>query len=532
MSDSELEGEFEGEFEEEPEQTEGRVGKSGSAIKKGKVESAAWVDPMYAAQPEITWDRQTALKREYFATNYGLCNKGLAPKRLRIGLHVSEADIESLFGPKVNSNGYRYADNEDTEFVERVEKMWMITHQRTSVPNTRQINVAEAKGFAYELVKNKETNWCLHGEWTCREVLRRANLEREKAGLVGSAGQTSKGGRSEKGPVVIGATDVEVEEEDTTLTECAQRTESWGGLPSTTSNQHSMAIGEWQDYLSLLDRELPTLDTLVKRSSEAMGVAKMEFLEISTKAQCGRSLVVAAEMRQKILQAEYCAAEAELLSEKAQDPQSEVDIAAAVEMVRDAKFRVDSEAGVIEHMRGLFEGQGGWAFQDAKQKSEHAEEVFLRTQEKQELWKRHRLVLAAQLKAMKAGYKRPACYPAPLPFLYLDCEEVFVQTVRCDIAPCPFCTRGFDPAWDCRFASCQHAYHSWCAYSHFSSSTKCMFKGCEQEMVEDWWVMAGIMKPVVDKGKGVCLESWDLDKAENVGQGELTSNCIHNYKFS
>lgn len=55
-----------------------------------------------------------------------------------------------------------------------------------------------------------------------------------------------------------------------------------------------------------------------------------------------------------------------------------------------------------------------------------------------------------------------------------------------------------------------------------------MFKGCEQEMVEDWWVMAGIMKPVVDKGKGVCLESWDLCKEENVDQGELTSNCIHN----
>ena len=115
-------------------------------------------------------------------------------------------------------------------------------------------------------------------------MLRRANLEGEKADLVGSVGQTSKGGRSEKGRVVGGATGVEVEEEETTLTDCAQRTESWGGLQSTTSNQHSMAIGECQEYLSLLDRELPTLDTLVKRSSKAMGVAKMEFLKILTKA--------------------------------------------------------------------------------------------------------------------------------------------------------------------------------------------------------------------------------------------------------
>ena len=54
MSDFDFEGDFEGEFEEEPEQIEGRVGKSGSARKKCKVESAVWVDPTYAAQSKIT----------------------------------------------------------------------------------------------------------------------------------------------------------------------------------------------------------------------------------------------------------------------------------------------------------------------------------------------------------------------------------------------------------------------------------------------------------------------------------------------
>ena len=39
--------------------------------------------------------------------------------------------------------------------------MWMIYHQKTMVPNTRMVSVSEAKGWAYEIVKKRETNWAL-----------------------------------------------------------------------------------------------------------------------------------------------------------------------------------------------------------------------------------------------------------------------------------------------------------------------------------------------------------------------------------
>lgn len=58
-----------------------------------------------------------------------------------------------------------------------------------------------------------------------------------------------------------------------------------------------------------------------------------------------------------------------------------------------------------------------------------------------------------------------------------------------------FCGRGFEHAWNCKIASCKHGYHSWCAFTHFSSSNKCLVKTCEKEMHADWWTLVGIQKP-------------------------------------
>lgn len=141
---------------------------------------SSWVDPLYACQPEILWDRKSLVTRDWFAEKYSLCNRGITPKHIKIGIHLEEADVESLFGPRQNGNGYRYATM-DEEFVRKVETMWMICHQKTVVPNTRMVNVSEAKGFAYEIVKKKETNWALFAEWTCRDQLKKLRAEEEEA---------------------------------------------------------------------------------------------------------------------------------------------------------------------------------------------------------------------------------------------------------------------------------------------------------------------------------------------------------------
>ncbi len=82
------------------------------------------------------------------------------------------------------------------------------------------------------------------------------------------------------------------------------------------------------------------------------------------------------------------------------------------------------------------------------------------------------------------------------------------------ILPCSFFLKGFAPSWDCKLASCKYPYHSWCAFSHFSTSSKCLH--CEEEMLINWWTLFGIKKPSSEEEKakeanprlmGITLES-------------------------
>jgi hypothetical protein len=75
-----------------------------------------------------------------------------------------------------------------------------------------------------------------------------------------------------------------------------------------------------------------------------------------------------------------------------------------------------------------------------------------------------------------------------------------------------------EPAWDCRFSSCCHVYHTWCAYSHFSKDLKCLFEGCSKEPHTDWWDMVGIPKPH-EVPTMPQEESWNICKSENAGVG-------------
>ena len=142
-------------------------------------------------------------------------------------------------------------------------------------------------------------------------------------------------------------------------------------------------------------------------------------------------------------------------------------------------------------------------------KLENADEAWSVAKNKQHLWKRHRLAFQSQLRGMKCGYERPATTPAPLPTMYNDYREECVHSEQIHIGVCPFCLQGFEPAWDCCLASCRHAYHSWCALTHFSESTKCIHKGCAKEMHSDWWISTGIPKPEFGKDGLVMAAPWE-----------------------
>lgn len=98
---------------------------------------------------------------------------------------------------------------------------------------------------------------------------------------------------------------------------------------------------------------------------------------------------------------------------------------------------------------------------------------------------------------MMSGNQCPNLTPSPWSFLGLEGENYLDYPHLLAILHYPFCHRLFEPTWDYKFAFCKHAYHSLCVISHFSTSIKCLFEGCGQEMRSDWWVLSGILKPFI-----------------------------------
>jgi hypothetical protein len=59
---------------------------------------------------------------------YGICNKDTSPKHLKEGMDFQKANIEKIFGPYHNMNGYQYTWFEDEEIRGEIEGLWMIMH--------------------------------------------------------------------------------------------------------------------------------------------------------------------------------------------------------------------------------------------------------------------------------------------------------------------------------------------------------------------------------------------------------------------
>ena len=97
---------------------------------------------------------------------------------------------------------------------------------------------------------------------------------------------------------------------------------------------------------------------------------------------------------------------------KSEDLENTTAIEVVEEGVGDAKRKVDAQAGVIDQMRMLF-GSGESGYEEASLKFRLAEEAYTNTSSKQELWRRHRIVLLGQLRVMKAGLGRLARSRAP-----------------------------------------------------------------------------------------------------------------------
>jgi hypothetical protein len=264
-----------------------------------------------------------------------------------------------------------------------------------------------------------------------------------------------------------------------------------------------MAIGEWQECLNTLERESQGLDDYVQRLFVEKDEARMTLHKVSSQVEYGRKLIEDAELKLADLQAELDSMRTSKVS---------VDFVVDLELhvpplldlhplendLEEMQRKVDAQKRIVQVFHETFGGEQSGAVE--RFKLSLADEAWANAKKRQELWMRHKSAYQLQLRGMKSGYERPSTNPSPLPSMYHDYASTDIGIHVVEIGVCPFCLHGFEPIWDCHIVSCRHAYHSWCALTHFSESTKCIEKNCGQDMHGDWWVSAGVTKPNVLHG--------------------------------
>lgn len=238
----------------------------------------------------------------------------------------------------------------------------------------------------------------------------------------------------------------------------------------------------------------------------------MTLHKVSSQVEYGRKLIEDAEGKLADLQAEH---------DSLRSSMDSVDFVMNLELhvpplqdlhplaldLEEVQRKVDAQKKIVQVFHKTFGGEQSGATE--RLKLTLVDEAWANAKKRQELWMRHRSAYQLQLRGMKSGYERPSTTPSPLPSLYHDYDspELGIQTV--EIGVCPFCLHGFEPIWDRHIVSCRHAYHSWCALTHFSESTKCIEKNCGQDMHSDWWVSAGVTKPTLGTDGVLVAPAWE-----------------------
>jgi hypothetical protein len=92
---------------------------------------SGFVVPLYT--PMLVLEDGGPISKKGFAKKYKLCCEGLSPKHMGVPKDTSLKDISKFFSPVVNNNGYSYEFTKDPMFIEKVEKLWMVVHQKPCI---------------------------------------------------------------------------------------------------------------------------------------------------------------------------------------------------------------------------------------------------------------------------------------------------------------------------------------------------------------------------------------------------------------
>ncbi len=104
-----------------------------------KGQKASFATPLYVVKTELGNGGLMSIKK--IAKKYDLSCERLSPKRVKMLRDTTLEEINKFFGPIVNKNTYSYEFTKDPIFIEKVERLWMVVHQKACVPASRLISL-------------------------------------------------------------------------------------------------------------------------------------------------------------------------------------------------------------------------------------------------------------------------------------------------------------------------------------------------------------------------------------------------------
>jgi hypothetical protein len=110
-------------------------------------------------------DGSRSFTKKEFAQKYDLCYVSMSPKYVKVPRDCCNEKVAKLFGLIVNKNDTHYMENGNLVFIEKIERLWMIIHQKPHILVGRVITLGMVRCIVCE-EKGISMNLVVYVEWT------------------------------------------------------------------------------------------------------------------------------------------------------------------------------------------------------------------------------------------------------------------------------------------------------------------------------------------------------------------------------
>ncbi len=139
----------------------GKLGKLEGLLKRVKLEGEhvfkstkeglplpTFMAQVYATIPNL--GNGSPMNQSDFAQTYRLVYEGFSLKGVKVPIDISLEDVSNFFGAIINKNGYNYTYLNDPMYIEKIEVLWMIIHQKLYLHVLRWISLGMTIGLVVE----------------------------------------------------------------------------------------------------------------------------------------------------------------------------------------------------------------------------------------------------------------------------------------------------------------------------------------------------------------------------------------------